>query len=76
MEQRFLVTRGRKKNVVAAIGFVKGSFYDRKLKQTIPSDDIAAMIGITPDEKPPMPNVIKSWQDAEEDMRLLTAEDK
>lgn len=76
MEQRFLVTRGRKKNVVAAIGFVKGSFYDRKLKQTIPSDDIAAIIGVAPEDKPAMPAVIKSWQAAEEDMRLLTAEDK
>jgi acyl-CoA thioesterase FadM len=75
MEQRFIVKRGHGKDVVAAIGFVKGSFYDRKLKQTVPTKDVEDVLGIDSSDKPEKPALIDSWQNAEEDVRALTAED-
>jgi len=70
MEQRFILCGGAKDGAVAAIAFVKGSFYDRKTKTTVPSGDITALMGIT--ETPPKPDYINSWDAAEQDMRKLT----
>ena len=72
MEQKFIITEGKKAGAVAAIAFVKGSFYDRDKKQTVPSTDVTQLMGIM--HTPNQPAYIKSWQVAEDDMRNLTKE--
>ena len=77
MEQRFIIIDDKdpdKNGLVAAIAFVKGSFYDRKAKQTVPTRDLTALMGIEEKDYPEQPKYIKSWQDAEDDMRDLTRE--
>lgn len=72
MEQRFIIADGPKKNAVAAIAFVKGSFYDRKTKATVPTAEIESLMHMPVTQKPDKPSYIDSWMTAEEDMRLLT----
>lgn len=76
IEQRFVVKNERNKDVVAAIGFIKGSFYDRKEKQTVPSSDIQLILETADADKPEKPNYITSWQNAEDDMRGLTSSER
>lgn len=76
MEQRFIIVDGPKKNAVAAIAFVKGSFYDRKEKATVPTSDIQSLMHMPIDQTPEKPSYIDSWMTAEEDMRLLTLDKK
>jgi len=77
MEQRFIIINpnNRKKDgAVAAIAFVKGSFYDRKLRATVPSNTLVELMGVQPSDIPAQPSYIKSWQAAENDMKNLTKE--
>lgn len=75
IEQRFLCTRGKRDDVVAAIAVVKGSFYCKAEKRTVPTDTLIDLIGAHDVARPERPKFIKEWQEAEEEMRLLTAED-
>jgi acyl-CoA thioesterase FadM len=70
MEQRFVIDGGDKDGAVAAIAFVKGSFYDRKARATVPSQTLTDLIGVT--DKPEKPAHIASWIAAEDDMKGLT----
>jgi len=72
MEQRFVIVGGNRNEAVAAIAFVKGSFYDRKQKQTVPTSQLVDMMGLTDTDTPEQPPYIKSWQKSEDDMRELT----
>lgn len=75
MEQRFITIDEQDPDndgIVAAIAFVKGSFYDRKAKRTVPSERLAEMLGIDSSDYPEKPDYITSWQAAEDDMRHLT----
>jgi acyl-CoA thioesterase FadM len=75
MEQRFVTIDEKDPDndgIVAAIAFVKGSFYDRKNKKTVPSEELANLLGIDESEYPEKPEYISSWQVAEDDMRNLT----
>ena len=75
MEQRFIIIDDQdpdKNGAVAAIAFVKGSFYDRKARATVPTSDLMALMDVDPSEFPEQPAYIKSWQEAEDDMRDLT----
>lgn len=72
MEQRFIINGGDKDGAVAAIAFVKGSFYDPKAKQTVPTADLIRLTGFGDMTAPSQPSYIASWQLAEDDMRDLT----
>jgi acyl-CoA thioesterase FadM len=72
MEQRFIIRGGDKDGAVAAIAFVKGSFYSRKTNSTISTSTLTDLMGIT--DTPEKPSYIESWQAAENDMRDLTKE--
>ncbi len=71
MEQRFLYVNGPKKGAVAAIGLVKGSFYDPATKTTMPSADILAARKFT-QSSPPFPDYLQDWIKAEESLRAVT----
>ena len=72
MEQRFLYVKGPKAGAVAAIGLVKGAFYDRRTKTTMPTSDLLAKIGQTR-ESPPFPDYLKDWIVSEGSLRAVTA---
>ena len=72
MEQRFLYVSGPKAGAVAAIGLVKGSFYDPATKTTMPSADILAARKFT-QSSPPFPDYLRDWIRAEESLRVVTA---
>jgi acyl-CoA thioesterase FadM len=75
MEQRFIIVNAadqKKNGAVAAIAFVKGSFYDAKARTTVPSSTLVDMMGVADADIPTQPAYIKSWQMAENDMRDLT----
>lgn len=74
MEQRFIISGGQKDGAVAAIAFVKGSFYCKRLKTTVPTSELITLMGVTNDDTPAQPAYIASWQTAEDDMRDLTKE--
>lgn len=74
MEQRFIITNGKKAGAVAAIAFIKGSFYCKKQGRTVPTEELVHHMGLTTDDRPVRPDYIASWQKAEDDMRDLTKE--
>lgn len=75
LEQRFVIAKGAKAGAVAAIGTLKGSFYDRRTRTTVPTNDLLSAIGID-EPSPPMPAHIREWQKAEETLRSVTSEEK
>lgn len=72
MEQRFLFAAGPKKGVVAAIGLLKGSFYDPGRKGTVPPDELLAVMNM-PKASPDFPSYLRDWIAAEESLRAVTA---
>lgn len=72
MEQRFVIAKGDKKGVVAAIAVVKGGFLDRKVKEMAVPASVLARLGATQDS-PPMPAHITEWQKAEDALKTITA---
>jgi hypothetical protein len=71
MEHRFIINGGKKDGAVAAIGLVKGSFFSKKTRGTIPTGDIMAAIGLT-DQSPPIPGYLQRWQESEDALRKET----
>lgn len=68
MEQRFIILDGKKAGQVAAIGLLKGAFYSRKTKTTIPTSDLLEKLNMSSDS-PEFPDHIKDWVKAEEGLR-------
>lgn len=68
MEHRFIIASGKKIGAVAAIGLVKGSFFSKKARTTMPTADIMATIGLEKDS-PPVPEYLQLWQESEESLR-------
>lgn len=75
MEQRFVIAKGSKAGATAAIGLVKGSFYDRINKRTVPSSDLLKAIDMTKDS-PAFPEYILKWIEAEDDLKKQTADER
>lgn len=71
IEQRFLMGSGPHQGEVAAIGLVKGCFYDTPRKATVPSADVLSAIGYTA-PSPTLPPHILDWQKAEETLKGVT----
>ena len=72
MEQRFLFTTGVKTGAVAAIGIVKGGFYDPRAKATVPTSELLKALNL-PSESPAFPEHIQKWIEAEEVLKSVTA---
>ena len=75
MEQRFVIASGSKEGATAAIGLLKGSFYDRVNKETVPSSDLLKAIDLT-DDSPEFPEYILKWLEAEENLKQQTANER
>ena len=73
MEQSFVIASGKKRGAVAAIAILKGSFFDKKTRGTVPTGDILAALGWEA-QSPPFPAHITHWQEAEESLRQITRE--
>ena len=72
MEQRFIIAKGKKAGAVAAIGMLKGSFYDTKNKITVPPQEMIRLSGFENLRSPPMPDYFKAWVSAEESLKAVT----
>lgn len=72
IEQRFMHADGDKAGAVAAIGLVKGSFFDKRAGTTVPTQDLLDILGIE-DHSPPFSPEITAWQAADEALRVVTA---
>ena len=72
MEQRFIYADGGRQGAVAAIGLVKGSFYDKAARQTLPTQLLLDELGIA-DHSPAFPPEINAWQAAEDALRAVTS---
>jgi acyl-CoA thioesterase FadM len=68
MEHRFIIRGGRKHGAVAAIGLVKGGFYNKKTRSTISTNDVMAALGIN-EQSPPLPDYMARWQESEDVLR-------
>lgn len=68
MEHRFIILKGKKAGEVAAIAIVKGAFYDRKKKATVPTDKLIRAIGFD-GPSPAIPDHIQKWIDSENALR-------
>ncbi len=68
IEQRFIISKGRKAGAVAAIGLVKGVFYSRTTKETVPTQRLLDIIGAA-QESPGLPPYITDWITADESLR-------
>lgn len=73
MEQRFIIRGGAKNGAVAAIGLVKGSFYNNQLQRTVPTAEMLSLLHL-PHQSPPMPDYMRAWQEAEDALRQVTAQ--
>jgi acyl-CoA thioesterase FadM len=71
MEQSFVIASGKKAGAVAAIAILKGSFFDKSRRATVPTGDVLAAIGREA-HSPPFPAHITQWQAAEDALRLET----
>lgn len=72
MEHRFVISGGKKDGAVAAIALVKGSFFDKKTRGTIPTADILKAIDYT-QPSPAVPAYIEKWAESEDALRAETA---
>ncbi len=71
LEQRFVIASGPKKDAVAAIALVKGSFFDQKHKKTVPTSEVLKLANRHMDA-PAMPEHIIEWQRSEDFLREAT----
>lgn len=68
MEQRFVITHGKKAGEIAAIAIVKGAFYDKKKRATVPTDKLLRAIGFE-GVIPQTPPHIAKWIESEDLLR-------
>lgn len=73
-EQRFILRSGPKDGAVAAIGLVKGCFYDNRKKTSVPTSDILAALGMAETVSPPLPPHITAMMEADGQIQALTAQ--
>lgn len=74
IEQRFILAEGDKKDAVAAIALVKGSFFDNQKKQIVAVKDLLEVLG-TEEASPDLPDYVLSWQAAENALKAATKRD-
>ncbi len=71
LKQEFIIKKGKKAGAVAAIGIVKGGFYDQNAKQTIPTRELLDILKMK-SQSPVFPDYIIHWIQAEEKLRTVT----
>ena len=73
MKQTFTIWNGDKTGVVAAIALLKGGFYNRRARRTVPTNELLKILGLKEDS-PEFPSYILKWQEAEMAVKKITAE--
>lgn len=68
IQQRFIISKGKKAGQVAAFALLKGAFYDTKNRATVPTQKLLDKVGLSVDS-PEFPGYITDWIAAEEIMR-------
>jgi acyl-CoA thioesterase FadM len=72
IEQRFVYAGGDKAGAVAAIGLVKGSFFNKALGRTVPTQTLLDTLAIR-EHSPAFPPEITAWLASDEALRQVTA---
>lgn len=72
IEQRFIIGAGPKKGAVAAIGLLRGGFYDGKNKRMLPIDEMMSILRLTM-TSPPEPDFVSEWKRSEDALKKRTA---
>lgn len=72
IEQRFVIESGPKKGAVAAIGLLRGGFYDGKHKRVLPIAEMLDTLRISMDS-PPEPGFVTAWKQSEDALKQQTA---
>lgn len=73
LQQQFIIKKGKKAGADAAIGIVKGGFYDTKNKRTVPTQDLLDILGMKT-QSPEFPHYIQDWIKAEQSLKDVTAQ--
>jgi len=71
IEQRFIIKEGKKAGETAAIGILKGAFFDKNTKQTVPTSELLKSVGLEV-ESPSLPEYVTKWAKTEEALRPYT----
>lgn len=75
IEQQFIYVTGPRAGAVAAIGLVKGSFWDKSTKGTVPTQKLLDRLGLQ-DHSPAFPPHITAWLKSDDALREVTAPEK
>lgn len=73
IEQRFVIASGPKKGAVAAIGLLRGGFYDGKNKRILPVAEMMDTLHLAI-PSPPEPDYVTTWKQSEEALKGLTTQ--
>lgn len=68
MEHRFIIVGDKKDGAVAAIGLVKGGFFNKATRATVSTRAVMKALGID-EESPALPPYMARWQEAEDALR-------
>lgn len=71
LEQKFVIAKGKKAGAIAAIGLIKGGFYNTKERITVPTQDLLDILGVAT-HSPDFPAYVTDWVAAEESFRETT----
>lgn len=71
LEQKFILTKGKKAGSTAAIALLKGAFLNRESKETVPTEILLRQIGHN-NSSPPFPDHITNWIAADHTTREYT----
>lgn len=68
IEHRFIIAKGERAGVIAAIGLVKGAFYSRETKETVPTQKLLEITKLE-QESPKFPEYILQWSQSDNALR-------
>ncbi len=68
IQHRFIISKGKKAGAIAAIGLVKGVFYSRDTKETVPTRKLLEVTNLE-QESPPFPDYITQWSQSDNALR-------
>ena len=75
IEQRFILRGGDKDGAVAAIGMVRGAFYNRDAKALVPVETVKQAIDFNGDS-PDLPDYAVQWLGAQDALKTATAQEQ
>jgi acyl-CoA thioesterase FadM len=72
IEQKFVIVSGQKKDAIAAIAILKGSFYSQSKNKTVPTAELLHLINHD-EPSPEMPDYLTKWIESEEMLKASSS---